>query len=1304
MAVTLFNDAKVGFLKAPNGGSGCNIFGKVTCDSVTRSGNTVTFTNVKVHCWTRDFWGLSYFDVPSSWSSYSQLWINGTANTSGSWGYGGHYVNGSTIRDWGLGNLTRSVSDAQTTVGVNFFFDTSDGRQSPDQTASIPARYIINVDVMAGSTEKTDGSVGTFNMYINDKLVSSNTSDYCAYNDNGTKWSVGGVSEKSDSWYYTGNATYSGTVNGSNVNPKLPFSAVVAPTAKAPSVTGRTWNSIAVSVSGVSFGAPNNRGNHFVLGICTSSGSISCPKSEGDLGNVTSGSTNIGNGAGSSDCPSNCKLAGCAGPFYAYNFLWNSKKAAVAFNTTAIYLPPHPLASLTQTHTDDGATLTSKYTFTWKGAAADGTNNISGARVNNQYRYYNGASWSNWTNVNTNVVPDASASVTVTLPFSKSCKFQARQVTYAQASNLSEVKELSFNTPSTATLSVNGNGVTFDVKVGSTVVKTGVSSYSGSHIIGSSYTVQNIKPVVGYYYTGGNKTGTVGGSGTSVTVSATGKTYKFDVQNGSITGKGTFDLKISGNSTYTGTGLEDAGFNNSAVDTGAALTSFSQGIRAGSSYVVNNIKETSSEWYYTGASQFTGTVTKDMWAETAIDLPFLATSVPTGLKATVTGRTYNSISVKVDISGYGAPANRAGRYIEAGILPSSATNYTTSGSYGYTDTDGRYAFLSSSETTSATIKLTPSNVDSHSNNKIAGCLAFKVGACADNKKKSAQKVESTVYYLPPAPVTLANIDKVEETGATLQRKFTISVRGGASDNTHNVTGAKVNNQYRYTENGTTWSDWTNGGSTSVDPGTKSTFSFTHTFKSSGTYNFQIQVRQVNSKDTSQATAGVSCTTAVSIGNIYFGIQPRKLTLSGQTKQKTLSGKNLLNPSNTKTHNGITSKLLADGTLQITGKATTNYAEITSSATLGGVSSGKTYTISATYTDTNTSITYNVNLYGNMTGDAFVNIKNGAVSGKTYSTTVTATNDSPACRIVFGGLTGETLNGILKFQLELGSTATSFEPYCGGTSSPNPDYPQKVQTVTGECSVKVSGANGQSQSFPLSLGFLELCKIGDYEDSIFEKDGKWYKKAMVGKAVLDGTEDWRKSGSAANNNFYYAKTLNGNTNKFGDADISTFCPYGGRIVPLMFTEYFTPRSFTDVVDKDTVGTVLNQGNKGYEQNYELRIGFGLSSSVNSADAAKTWLKSHNLTVYYVKTPTTTEITDATLVAQLNALRKAVRLNNAAVVTGASGAVLQPIVNVSDDTSSTGVSVSIRKLYIGDKDGKARLIKKLYLPVSGVSVKV
>lgn len=46
----------------------------------------------------------------------------------------------------------------------------------------------------------------------------------------------------------------------------------------------------------------------------------------------------------------------------------------------------------------------------------------------------------------------------------------------------------------------------------------------------------------------------------------------------------------------------------------------------------------------------------------------------------------------------------------------------------------------------------------------------------------------------------------------------------------------------------------------------------------------------------------------------------------------------------------------------------------------------------------------------------------------------------------------------KLQIEVGSSATSYEPYVGGVPAPNPDYPQNVNVVTGRQVVEVKNKN------------------------------------------------------------------------------------------------------------------------------------------------------------------------------------------------------------------------------------------------------
>lgn len=47
---------------------------------------------------------------------------------------------------------------------------------------------------------------------------------------------------------------------------------------------------------------------------------------------------------------------------------------------------------------------------------------------------------------------------------------------------------------------------------------------------------------------------------------------------------------------------------------------------------------------------------------------------------------------------------------------------------------------------------------------------------------------------------------------------------------------------------------------------------------------------------------------------------------------------------------------------------------------------------------------------------------------------------------------------LHYQVELGSTATTYEPYVGGVPSPNPDYPQPINVVKGTQTIDIYGKN------------------------------------------------------------------------------------------------------------------------------------------------------------------------------------------------------------------------------------------------------
>ena len=188
------------------------------------------------------------------------------------------------------------------------------------------------------------------------------------------------------------------------------------------------------------------------------------------------------------------------------------------------------------------------------------------------------------------------------------------------------------------------------------------------------------------------------------------------------------------------------------------------------------------------------------------------------------------------------------------------------------------------------------------------------------------------------------------------------------------------------------------------------------------------------------------------------------------------------------------------------------------------------------------------------------------------------------------------NKDVTIQLELGSTATTYEAY-------------------------------QGQEFEVNLGSLELAGIGEiqpdglpkYHDSFKNIGGKWYIEKQVGKLVLDGTENWLARGTQYAGYFGVYTT----TKHFGIDD-----------------NFLAPTNFISDHFKSGDGTY----NATYGQNIsstQFAIYATIDSSITADVAAfKTWLSTHPTTVYYaLATPTTTEITDQTLIDQLEALASA-----------------------------------------------------------------
>ena len=152
---------------------------------------------------------------------------------------------------------------------------------------------------------------------------------------------------------------------------------------------------------------------------------------------------------------------------------------------------------------------------------------------------------------------------------------------------------------------------------------------------------------------------------------------------------------------------------------------------------------------------------------------------------------------------------------------------------------------------------------------------------------------------------------------------------------------------------------------------------------------------------------------------------------------------------------------------------------------------------------------------------------------------------------------------------------------------------------------------QEQNYRVSLGTLELCKIGTYEDYIYKDSGKWYVNK---KTVLLEPNDLNIAiyGSGTDNYFY--RLLFSNITAI-DSSLS------------LCTHY----KQTSITTSNT-----NQGFHNYAN--EIRVRYGIEQTPSDF---KTWLTNNDVKFLLIRgTPINIEITDTTLISQLEALENAV----------------------------------------------------------------
>ena len=475
-------------------------------------------------------------------------------------------------------------------------------------------------------------------------------------------------------------------------------------------------------------------------------------------------------------------------------------------------------------------------------------------------------------------------------------------------------------------------------------------------------------------------------------------------------------------------------------------------------------------------------------------------------------------------------------------------------------------------------------------------------------------------------------------------------------------------------------------------------------------------------------------------------------LDGNTYQQTYTGKNLLPIKITLGSQGITANYDQNtGLITVSGTPTTNYPQLSTIYDLPSViTSGTNIVFSTTSVPTGVSRIY-IRFYQE-TGTTHTDHN---LTTANPSKAITAGADWYRVMLILECTSGTAISGTFGLQIETGTSATDFEKFVGGQASPNPDYPQPIQTVTGEQTVTVVGKNlfdkdealsvyyidasgnmvrtdaaayinqeyaatpgttyafsfssrtneayvrfaeydangvftkrtlvqnnqatvtlrsdtakvifsvnakrtGQYQeyfndlqieisnssttyapyhatTYPISLGSIELCKLGTYQDYIYKDGEDWKVHKWIGKYTYDGTEsNWAYStnvgeGAEANGVFYRVKPTGADGTNYPNPSVS-----------------ISDRFISGVRTPTKAGTFIIGSNITFASP---------SATIDNATEWKDWLASNNTTVYYKyldSSVTDTVITDSTLIAQLEAIRTASLENGTNTITNSTPA--------------------------------------------------
>lgn len=409
-------------------------------------------------------------------------------------------------------------------------------------------------------------------------------------------------------------------------------------------------------------------------------------------------------------------------------------------------------------------------------------------------------------------------------------------------------------------------------------------------------------------------------------------------------------------------------------------------------------------------------------------------------------------------------------------------------------------------------------------------------------------------------------------------------------------------------------------------------------------------------------------TNIELDGTIAGGAIESVEMYGDTEQQTYSGKNFINSHIPPVTSSVRTTLAeVDNGIEVVRKNTSQTGAAYAIVPIQNIDRLLGQVVSYSFNVDGDRADEVMTLYGYKNGTASTTRKMGFnnTSGSFTMPASLPTNEDGYC-LCFYVVTGENKKATFtNIQLELGSAPTEYEKYVGGVPSPNPDYPQEVKTVTGEQTITISDGNGQSQSYTVDLGDIELCKIGKYQDYIYKSGEDWYLHKETGKVTFTGagTETW--SSATAATGYVRFSTASGATH----ADNTGYC--------------------NELINRGSQSHgayeyVLVQPNANA---FYIQV---LNTRANDLASFRTWLGTNPATVYYdIATATDTQITDATLIAQLDALNEATTYDGKTIITVSS----ENLAGSLEVTAATSIAKTYTEVEIGspftitDVEGKS-----------------